>query len=149
MVELPWLKLKIIGMPRSEWAIKRLSDLITRLQLEDRIEFVGWARTREVLAAIRQAELLVAPSQVEYFGYSALDAMLMETPVIASTANIHIELIKDGDSGMLFQNQEELRYALNTLHETKELRSLTLKKHRRKSRRKDASKQWLTHWQRS
>jgi glycosyltransferase involved in cell wall biosynthesis len=122
MVDLPWLKLRIIGMPRSEWEMKRMSYLIGRLGLESRIEFVGWARTRDVLAAIRSAELLVAPSLVEYFGYSVMDAMLMETAVIASTANIHIELIEDCDSGMLFQNQEELKHALNTMHDAIELR---------------------------
>lgn len=124
MPDLPWLKLKVIGIPRSEWEMSRITMLVSRLGLQDRIKFSGWARTREVLAAIRQAEILIAPSLVEYFGYSAMDAMLVGTPVVASTANIHIEIIRDGDTGLLFQNQDELKDALNTLHGMPELREL-------------------------
>lgn len=123
MTDLPWIKLKVIGMPRSDWEMKRMAFLLSRLHLEDRVEFLGHQRTRDVLTLIKQAEFLVTPSLVEYFGYSVMDAMIMRTPVIASTANVHIELIEDGDSGMLFQNLEELKYALNTMHETKELKN--------------------------
>lgn len=121
MADLPWVKLKVIGMPRSEWEQNRVNSLISRLGVDERVTFVGWARTREVLSAIRSAEIAVVPSQVEYFGYSVMDAMALGTPVIASAVNIHLELIEDGESGLLFQNQEELKYGLTTLHEMPEL----------------------------
>ena len=122
MPDIPWMRIKVMGMPYSNLDQTRMEALIARWGLQDRITFTGHARTREVLTAIRQAEILVMPSQVEYFGYSVMDAMLMETPVIASAVNIHPELITDSEDGMLFQNQEELRYALNTFHEMPELR---------------------------
>ena len=122
MPDLPWLKLNVIGMPRSEWEQNRVNLLINRLNIEDRVKFSGWARTRDVLSAIHNAEMLVAPSQVEYYGYSAMDGMCMNTPVIASTANVHLEIIQDAETGMLFQNQEELKYALSTLHDMEPLR---------------------------
>jgi glycosyltransferase involved in cell wall biosynthesis len=123
MVDLPWLRLKVVGMPRSDWEIKRMAFLISRLGLEEnRVEFMGWARTKDVLAVLRTSELSVAPALVEYFGYAAMDAMLMRTPIIASTANVHLELMDDGNNGLLFQNQDELKYALSTMHDAKELR---------------------------
>jgi len=123
MPDLKWLTLKIIGMPRSEWEMKRLTFLIERLELESRIEFLGYQKTRQTLEWIQAAEMLVAPSLVEYFGYSVMDAMLMRTAVVASTANVHIELIQDGDTGILFHNIDELKYALNSMHESSELRA--------------------------
>ena len=122
MQDLPWATLKVIGMTRSRCAQDRIEYLAERLGVCDRVEFAGWARTRDVLAAIRSAEIAVAPSQVEYFGYSVMDAMLMKTPVIASAVNVHIELVQDSTNGMLFQNLDELKFALNTLHENAELR---------------------------
>lgn len=123
MVDLPWLKLKVIGMPRSDWEMKRMTFLVSRLEIDaSRVEFMGWARTRDVLMAIRASELVVAPALVEYFGYAAMDAMLMKTSLIASTANVHLELLDDSVNGLLFQNQDELKYALSVMHGSKELR---------------------------
>jgi glycosyltransferase involved in cell wall biosynthesis len=122
MAGLPWLQLKVLGPARSDWELNRINTLIARMGVSDRVKFLGWSRTREVLTAIRAAEILIAPSQVEYFGYAVMDAMQMGTAVVASTANIHIELVDDGNTGLLFQNQDELKAALAQIHEVPELR---------------------------
>jgi glycosyltransferase involved in cell wall biosynthesis len=75
-----------------------------------------------LLIALRQSEIIVAPALVEYFGYAVMDGMLMRTPVVASTANIHLELVEDNCSGILFQNQDEIKYALAVMHASKEMR---------------------------
>lgn len=64
---------------------------------------IGPQSRSEVLAALRQAAWLVAPSICyETFGMSVIEAFASATPVIASAHGAYAELVRDGETGLLF-----------------------------------------------
>ncbi|MGB2875427.1 MAG: glycosyltransferase [Gaiellaceae bacterium] len=66
-----------------------------------RVRFVGELPRDQALAVVARADLAVFPSLWESFGYVALEAMALGTPVVASRAGGLAELIEDGRTGWL------------------------------------------------
>ena len=78
------------------------SDLRRRAALPDlrgAVTFHGY--TRPVWPALDGVDALLAPSMVEPFGNSVVEAQLSLRPVVASTAEGHQESVVDGESGIL------------------------------------------------
>jgi len=61
-----------------------LEDLTRRLNLGDRVNFVGWVSAEEGARRLRQADVLVLPSLREVGGIVLLEAMAVGLPVIAT-----------------------------------------------------------------
>ncbi|WP_182482331.1 glycosyltransferase family 4 protein [Henriciella barbarensis] len=72
---------------------------ITANRLEDRTSITGWLTHRELLTTVATADIVVIPSRFEGFGLTALEAMSLSKPVIASKAGGLPELM--GDTGRL------------------------------------------------
>ncbi len=80
----------------------RLEALTRRLGLEGRLVWCGEAgRREEVRAALAAAVMLWAPTRWESFGVAALEALAMETPVIASRIPPLEALLEGGRLGVL------------------------------------------------
>ena len=95
--EFPGLRLEIAGDGS-------LRDLLTRqavdLGVSKQVSFLGW---RHHLPPILAGwDIFVLPSLDEGFGVAALEAMAAGLPVIASAAGGLPELVRDGESGLLF-----------------------------------------------
>jgi glycosyltransferase involved in cell wall biosynthesis len=65
-----------------------------------------WATRDELHAAMRAADILVVPSRYEPFGMVAVEAMAMETPVIAMGVGGLAETVHHGVSGWLCDPSE-------------------------------------------
>jgi glycosyltransferase involved in cell wall biosynthesis len=63
---------------------KMLEDLTHRLNLTDRVNFVGWVSAEEGARRMRQADVFVLPSLREVGGIVLLEAMAVGLPVIAT-----------------------------------------------------------------
>lgn len=69
-----------------------------------RVEFLGWRGRDEVLALMREARLLVFPSECyESFGLALVEAYATGLPVVASRLGAMAELVEDGRTGLLFE----------------------------------------------
>jgi glycosyltransferase involved in cell wall biosynthesis len=68
--------------------------------LDHLVIFVGWIDEVEVIYEI--SHFLVLPSRSEAFGLVILEGLLFKKPTIASNLGGIKELIKDGETGMLF-----------------------------------------------
>lgn len=81
MQELPSAELEIIGdgPMRSEW-----QALARSLGVADRVAFSGWLSQSECAARVATATALVLPSVYECGGAVVLEAMAMNTPVVAT-----------------------------------------------------------------
>ena len=66
------------------WLFDEVFDLTKRLNLEDRVLFLGRVSTKELLWLYNAAQALVAPSIYEGFGLTPLEAMACGTPAIVS-----------------------------------------------------------------
>ncbi len=93
----------VIGLETPEEATFG-AGLRRRLQeagLEARVRFLGERPVEEMPAWFRRLSIVVAPPRKEGFGLIPLEAMASATPVIASRAGAHAELVVDGVTGEL------------------------------------------------
>jgi glycosyltransferase involved in cell wall biosynthesis len=91
--------LRLVVAGSDGWGTTQLTEAITRAHHRDRIARLGFvteADRRDLLAA---AAVVAVPSHYEGFGLGAAEAMLAGTPVVASDAGSHREVI--GDAGLL------------------------------------------------
>ncbi len=81
--EVPEAKLVIVGEGEEQ---KKLVALVRNLALEDKVEFRGYVKFKELVKSYRAASVFVLPSftRLENFGIVLLEAMACRTPVIAS-----------------------------------------------------------------
>ena len=86
---------------------QELAELADSLGAGNRVHFAGWLQPEEVAGAMRNADVLVAPSRTmsdgstEAQGVVPIEAMLMELPVIASRVGGLKEIVQDGVTGLL------------------------------------------------
>lgn len=78
-----------------------LQALTERLQLQERVFFVGPLYGRDKLAAYVDAELLATPAAYEIFGLVPFEALLCGTPVIVSDDCGTGQLIGEAEAGYL------------------------------------------------
>jgi glycosyltransferase involved in cell wall biosynthesis len=64
--------------------------------------FPGFMRGQELVDAYRAADVFLFPSTTETFGLVALEAMACRVPVIAANTGGVLDIIRDGDNGLLF-----------------------------------------------
>jgi glycosyltransferase involved in cell wall biosynthesis len=95
-----------------------------RLQLQDRVAFLGFVEDRDLLAIRRLADLFVIPSEGDLQSLATMEAMACGLPVIAANAYALPELVHHGENGLLFEpgQSEELARAIDQLLAAPELR---------------------------
>ena len=69
------------------------------LGVADHVHFLG--KIDDVAPLLANADLFLLPSQSESFGLSALEALASGVPVIGTRAGGLVEVVKDGDTGVL------------------------------------------------
>ena len=88
---------------------EHLVELVSYLKQEQRITFLGFrSDVPELLSA---ADILCLPSTWEGLGTILLDAILAGCTVIGSSVGGIPEIIKDGETGLLFPAQDQNRLA--------------------------------------
>ncbi|MDR5726764.1 MAG: glycosyltransferase [Terriglobia bacterium] len=70
-----------------------------RLNLSERVRFLGWRNDREALLAT--ADICVFPSREEPFGTVTIEAWAAGTPLIAAAAQGPAAYVEDGKNGLL------------------------------------------------
>lgn len=78
---------------------RELKRLVKIFEMEDRVMFLDWVD--DLPSLLTAADVFVSPSHSESFGLAMLEAMLAETPVVATATEGAKELFVDGESGML------------------------------------------------
>jgi len=95
-----------------------LEDQAQRLGIRERVRFSGWVKHEDIPAFMNEATVVVMPSRwEEAFGLVALEAALMERPVIATRVGGLPEVVVDGVTGILIdkENSVELASAMSRL----------------------------------
>ncbi len=100
----------------------RLEKLASTLGLGQRVHWVGF--TPNPYPWMRSADLFVLPSRRETFGIAVAEAMTLGTPVVATTTDGPLDLIRHGHTGWLVPpgDAEALARALDTLLTSPDLR---------------------------
>jgi glycosyltransferase involved in cell wall biosynthesis len=87
-----------------------LYRLVRSQQLESRVEF--WGEREDVPTVIRALDVLVAPSWEEPFGRSVIEAMALETAVIATNVGGPAEFIEHGVDGLVVAPRDVAAWAV-------------------------------------
>jgi glycosyltransferase involved in cell wall biosynthesis len=92
------LELRLAGDGPNREPLKKLAR---ELGLSHHVQFLGYLTEDEVIAELQAADLFVLPSFVEGIPVSAMEAMAVGVPVIATNIAGTGELIEDGKTGIL------------------------------------------------
>jgi len=118
------LSLRLIIAGPDFGALTELQKLSKRLSLMDKVIFTGVLARRKFCALIKSCDVLVLPSYGgEAFGIVLAEAMACNKPVIGSKTGGILEIIREGESGFLFDigSVEQLSERLNLLYRDRSL----------------------------
>ena len=121
--EVPDLQLVLVGDgPESA----ELRSIAKKLGVSERVTFAGRLGEDDTIGEIARSQMLVLPSFMEGLPIVLMEAMAVGTPVIASHVAGIPELVKDGESGLLFTPSDwrELACCIRRLASEKELRDV-------------------------
>jgi glycosyltransferase involved in cell wall biosynthesis len=79
----------------------QLEALAKALHLSDKITFLGFINEKQIAEELQQADIFVLTSYVEGVPVSAMEAMAVGVPVVATNVGGTSELIQEGISGLL------------------------------------------------
>ena len=83
----------------NERYVARLRELIERSGLGQRVSWLG--ERDDVPELVRALDVLLLPSWEEPFGRTAIEAMALEVPVVATSVGGPVEIVLDGEDGHL------------------------------------------------
>ncbi|HEY2493758.1 MAG TPA: glycosyltransferase family 4 protein [Paenibacillus sp.] len=86
--------------------LKYLHNLVIELQIEACTEFVGYLPRSEVGSLLQTADVLVDARTKGNFSSVLLEAMFLNTPVIASDTDAARKVVTDGFNGSLFNSND-------------------------------------------
>ena len=90
----------IVAGAGSEEYVNELREYAYNVGVSDHVIFTGFINNPNRL--ISSLDLLVAPSRVDAFGRTIVEAMLQKTPVLAAKSGGHLNIISEGDNGMFY-----------------------------------------------
>jgi len=102
------LQLRLAGDGPSK---THLQQFVAALGLTDRVKFIGFLTEAEVIEELQKADLFVLPSFVEGLPVSAMEALAIGVPVIATNIAGTSELIEDGRTGLLIRPSDPIALA--------------------------------------
>ena len=98
-------------------------QLIHQYQLEEKVKLLGVLPREQAMACMNNSQGVIVPSRNEGLGYTILEAGLLQKPVIASRVGGIVEIIEDGEHGLLVEpeNPDALTKAVLKLIESPQL----------------------------
>ena len=113
-------RLELVGsLTMDRIYVSRITSLIARLGLEDRIEMPGPLDGDKLAEKLRAGHVFVLPFSYEGFGIACLEAMAWGLPVVGSSRGALKEYIQDGINGVLIPpgDIEALTRQVRKLHD--------------------------------
>ena len=83
----------------------KLNSLVNELGISNTVAFVGAVEHEKMPTFYNAADICVIPSYHESFGLVAVEALASGTPVIASRVGGLATIVKDGETGYLFEER--------------------------------------------
>jgi glycosyltransferase involved in cell wall biosynthesis len=84
-------------------SLEQLKKLTVELGISSRVYFLGFLNEDEIISELEASDLFVLPSFVEGIPVSAMEAMAIGVPVIATNIAGTSELVEDGKTGLLIR----------------------------------------------
>jgi glycosyltransferase involved in cell wall biosynthesis len=97
-------QLAIVGTSNTSEGLARRLRVLGAELLGARVRFVG--HRQDIAAVLRSADVLVQASSREALGLSVLEAQACGTPVVAYPASGTLEIVRDGETGLLARHDD-------------------------------------------
>jgi glycosyltransferase involved in cell wall biosynthesis len=91
--------------------LQELKTKTKNLGLAARVEFLGPVPPESVSDLLNDATMVVMPSRIEGFGLVALEAAMMGRPVVATRVGGLPEVVIDGQTGLLVEQNDSAAFA--------------------------------------
>ncbi|MBN1162764.1 glycosyltransferase [Patescibacteria group bacterium] len=117
--EFPNLKLVIAGAGDY---LDELKDLVSRLKLDDHVEFPGFVSERKKWELLQKAWVFLMPSMHEGWGITIIEAASCKTPAVGFNVLGVKDSIKHGVTGLLARDLEDYIESVRTLLNNKTIR---------------------------
>jgi glycosyltransferase involved in cell wall biosynthesis len=91
----------VVGTGSEEY-VNQLKEYSFSIGVSSYIIFTGFLDNPNKIVA--SLDLLVAPSLIDAFGRTIIEAMLQKTPVLAAKSGGHMDIISDGVNGMFYES---------------------------------------------
>ena len=109
---IPKLRLVIIGGgEHSQREIEQLQKLAHNLEVQNSVAFLGLIKHEQLPYFYNAADVCVVPSHYESFGLVALESLACGTPVVATDVGNHKNLIRQGETGYVIEDNIPRRFA--------------------------------------
>ncbi|WP_457570425.1 glycosyltransferase [Desulfovulcanus sp.] len=93
----------LVGTGELQPALKKMAE---EFQIKERVTFTGFRKDR--LELLRGFDVFVLPSRLEGIPRCLMEACAMKKPVIASNIPGCTDIIKDNETGLLFEHEDHL-----------------------------------------
>lgn len=115
-------RLVIAGPLDNSEHVRGLKEFVSQHRLK--VEFTGFVGPEEVRILMQRCTMFVLPSRHETAPVALCEAMALKTPVIASSVGGAPNMIRDGETGLLFEseNHGELADKIQLLLENESMR---------------------------
>jgi glycosyltransferase involved in cell wall biosynthesis len=95
-------QLKLVICGKKGWLYEQIFDLVKRLNLEDRVIFIGFAPDEDLPGLIKSCRGFVLPSLYEGFGMPVVESQAVGVPVVVSRTSSLPEIA--GDSAIYIED---------------------------------------------
>lgn len=122
--EVPNMRVVVVGTGGAE---RDLRARARRRRTADAVTFTGYVSDEDLRAIMAAADVAVVPSLYEPFGFVALEAMALGTPLVAARTGGLAEIVEDGRVGRTFTAGDPAALAevlLDTLGHPRRARAL-------------------------
>ena len=103
---------------------KKIKDNITILEISEQLDYkqINNIPSDKIFDLYKISDCFIMPSKIESFGIVTIEAMSFGLPIIASNNTGNIDILNNGEYGMLFDGSENsLAHVINKLMKNKNL----------------------------
>ena len=146
----PSFHLYLVGPVLWGWGGREIVRLIEEHPHRDRVHLVGAVSARRALEFCGAADVVILPSREECLPITAIEALLMGVPVVASDVDGLPEVVEDGQSGLLFSHEspEELTAAVVRMARDKAFREACVERGKQVYTEKFTRQLYMQRWER-
>lgn len=119
------IKVLFAGIPPGS-----LDHVVQQFNVKNEIIYAGDLAHHDVLHLYKLMDVNVLPSTMDGFGLVLVEAMALETPVVATRAGGIVDVVEDGVNGLLYENEniEDLAHKIKLVLYDQELRGKLIAK---------------------
>lgn len=112
-------RLSTLTLPGNGPLLEDMRSLAKSLGIDKQVFFPGFLSKDEILRLYQDSNIAIVASNSETFGQSIVEPFVLGRCVISTPVGIASEIIKDGENGFLFKNEEDLIKILESINNDK------------------------------